>query len=81
MKSVQKDEPPYLEEYDIIEDYSIYRSNFNDSYFTIHDEEFEVYRVVEYSGMDPRELASNLKIYITYYQSLSDTEKKTLRNL
>lgn len=78
LKKVAKDKQPHLDFFIEIEGYTIFRSNFNDSFFSIYDEALEVFRVIEYFGMDPVSLMENLEAYIKYYKGLPSQDKETL---
>jgi hypothetical protein len=76
--SIRAEEPPQLEELDIIENYQIYQSQFNLDLYVIFDHDFNMYRCLEYMGINKFELDKNLSLYITkYYIELSDEEKST----
>lgn len=77
--SITTEAPPYLSEYDNMEDFQIYNSSFNTDLYVIHDSKFEVYRCLEFMGPNKLELDKNLNIYLNqYYLELSDAERSSV---
>jgi hypothetical protein len=71
--------PPHLIEYNIINQYQIYRSTFNTELYVIFDNDYNVYRCIEFLNNNSKTLNDNLDIYIdVYYAMLEPNDKSTL---
>ncbi|MBW1656655.1 hypothetical protein [Flavobacterium quisquiliarum] len=78
LKSIRTEEPPQLTKYNIFEGYQIFQSNFNNDLYVLFDHDFEIYRCIEFVGMNKMDLDKSISIFITdYYVNLSDEEKNT----
>lgn len=71
--------PPYLIEYGIVNNYQIFHSTFNTDLYVIFDNDYNVYRCIEFLNDNLKTLKDNLDIYIeAYYSILPPKDKSTL---
>lgn len=78
LKSIRTEEPPQLTKYEVVERYQIFQSGFNSDLYVLFDHDFEIYRGLEFVGMNKIDLDKSLLIFINeYYLTLSNEEKST----